>query len=100
MMMSVVLLSLLIAVGSSDDYIVNSVRKPGLQSAGVTTEPQFLSTIRYGPVSRGRVRGTGNREATLTFSRSGTATGSLFSKDSANAEQRARKGTGYEYRYR
>ncbi|XP_014667205.1 PREDICTED: loricrin-like [Priapulus caudatus] len=72
----------------------------GTLEDGATDAPEFFTTTRYGPISSGGLRGSGDRSATLTFSRTGSATGSLFSRDNADATENAKKSRGYEYRYR
>ncbi|XP_014678582.1 PREDICTED: uncharacterized protein LOC106818381, partial [Priapulus caudatus] len=66
---------------------------------GATGAPEFFTTTRYGPISSGGLRGSGDRGSSLTFSRHGSATGSLFSRDTADATETAKKTRGYEYRY-
>ncbi|XP_014678404.1 PREDICTED: uncharacterized protein LOC106818192, partial [Priapulus caudatus] len=65
-----------------------------------TGAPEFFTTTRYGPIATGGLRGNGDRSSSLTFSRTGTATGSLFSRDNAEATETAKKSRGYEYKYR
>ncbi|XP_014678922.1 PREDICTED: keratin, type II cytoskeletal 1-like, partial [Priapulus caudatus] len=66
----------------------------------VTGGPEFFTTTRYGPIASGGLRGSGDRSSSLTFSRTGTATGSLFSRDTTDATETAKKTRGYEYKYR
>lgn len=67
---------------------------------GVTEQPSYFTTTRYGPITSGGLEGSGDRSTSLTFNRVGTASGALFSTDTAEANENARKSRGYEYRYR
>ncbi|XP_014677301.1 PREDICTED: keratin, type II cytoskeletal 1-like [Priapulus caudatus] len=81
---------------------VVAVRATGVGNfgSGATEQPAFFTTTRYGPITSGGIRGSGDREATLSFSRTGSATGNLVSKDTADASESAAKNRGYVYRYR
>ncbi|XP_014664989.1 PREDICTED: RNA-binding protein FUS-like [Priapulus caudatus] len=72
----------------------------GSQSVKVTEAPGYFTTSRYGPFVSGGLRGHGDRSSSLAFQRKGHATGSLFSRDNADATETAKKSRGYEYRYR
>ncbi|XP_014661977.1 PREDICTED: uncharacterized protein LOC106805022 [Priapulus caudatus] len=66
----------------------------------VTQAPSYFTTQVYGPVSSGALRGSGNRAASLSFNRAGTASGTAYSQDQATADQTAAKNRAYEYNYK
>ncbi|XP_014678354.1 PREDICTED: elastin-like [Priapulus caudatus] len=77
--------------------IVATVRADGY---GSTQAPGYFTTQVYGPVSSGGLRGLGERKASLSYDRSGTAIGTAYNQDQATADQTAAKSREYDYNYR
>ncbi|XP_014663846.1 PREDICTED: DNA-directed RNA polymerase II subunit RPB1-like [Priapulus caudatus] len=70
------------------------------QHNGYTKSPEYFTTTKYGPIESGALRGQGQKSSAVEFARQGQASGTLYSADTAEAAEAAKKSRGYEYRYR
>ncbi|XP_014666800.1 PREDICTED: postacrosomal sheath WW domain-binding protein-like [Priapulus caudatus] len=73
----------------------------GFACAGeYTNAPEFHTTVVQGPLAVARVAGEGQRSASSSYAREGSAAGADYARDEAQAAETAAKARGYQYAYR
>ncbi|XP_014666838.1 PREDICTED: uncharacterized protein LOC106808585 [Priapulus caudatus] len=95
-----VCLALLCAVAYASEYRQPTADYGYERPQTYTRAPEYFVTSRYGPVKRGHLAGHGQRSSGLNFQKTGTAHGSLYARDLAEAQESAAKTRGYQYQYK
>ncbi|XP_014668263.1 PREDICTED: uncharacterized protein LOC106809623 [Priapulus caudatus] len=65
-----------------------------------TAAPEFHTTVIQGPLAVARVAGEGQRSASSSYVREGSAAGADYARDEAQAAETAARARGYQYAYR